>query len=44
MFIISSNLTIAEGGSNDMYDVVSEGRALAYLRELFAMYQFRERS
>jgi len=25
MFIISSILTIAEGGSNDMYDVVSEG-------------------
>jgi len=25
MFIISSNLTVAEGGSNDIYDLVEKG-------------------
>ena len=41
MFIISSILTVAEGGSIGIYDVVSSsarGRALVDLRELFTMY------
>ena len=47
MLIISSILTVAEGGINDIYDVVNSwarGRALVDLRELFAMYYLRERS
>jgi len=41
MLIISSILTVAEGGINDIYDVVNSwarGRALVDLRELFAIY------
>jgi len=41
MFIISSILTVTDGGSNDIYHVVSSkarGRALVDLREIFAMY------
>ena len=41
MFIISSNLTLAEGIINAIYDVVSSyarARALVDLREIFAMY------
>ena len=41
MFIISSILTLTEGSSNDVYDVVSSyarGRALVDLREIFAIY------
>ena len=42
MFIISSILTVAEGGRNDIYDDVSiqaRGRgALVDLRDIFAMY------
>ena len=36
-----NSLTVAEGGSNDIYDVVSSkarGRSVVDLRELFAMY------
>ena len=41
MFIISSILTVAEGGSNDIYDVVSSlarGRVVVDLREIFPIY------
>ena len=41
MFIISSSVTVAEGGSNDIYDDVSSkarDRAVVDLREIFAMY------
>ena len=41
MYFVSSILTVAEGGSNDIYDVVSSyarGRSVVDLRELFAMY------
>ena len=41
MFIISSSLTVAEGGSIGIYDVVSSsarGRALVDLHEIFAIY------
>ena len=47
MFIISSILTVAEGSSHDIYDVIrsyARNRALVDLRELFAMYYLRERS
>ena len=47
LFIISSILTVTEGGSNDIYDVVNSkarGRAVVDLREIFAIYKLRERS
>jgi len=41
MLIISSIFTVAESGSNDIYEVVisyARGRALVELREIFPIY------